>query len=367
LVNSENGSVLWADKFDRPPDLSVLRDRIVAAICDSLGSRSGRSSGCASSARTARHRANNDAYRLYLVGKRELNQRGQNLEGSVGHFRQAAAIDTLLAEAWSGLSLALALSPYYQGASPAFVAPEAAASAQRALRLDPSLTEPRIALAVLRGRNLEWEQSEREFKTALSMDPHGVEGRLQYARLLIARSLLPEALSELQKARQDDPASGVVLALLSATWYLSGQFDSALVESDRGKQSDSSNLTLIRFRSLILSAVGRKDEARALVRHMRPGIPLVLYALAVAGDTAAARDGLRALSISDPKPLDETARAFAFLGLGDTTAALDALERATDAKAPWPFVVSTSGMMFESVRRSDRFRALLMRVGLPER
>jgi hypothetical protein len=100
---------------------------------------------------------------------------------------------------------------------------------------------------------------------------------------------------------------------------------------------------------------------------MRPGIPLVLYALAVAGDTAAARDGLRALSISDPKPLDETARAFAYLGLGDTTAALDALERATDAKAPWPFVVSTSGMMFESVRRSDRFRALLTRVGLPER
>jgi len=367
LVSSEDGSLLWADKFDRPPELSVLRDRIVAAICDSLASRSGNSSGCASNARTARHRANNEAYRLYLLGKRELNQRGQDLSASVGHFRRAVAVDTLSTEAWSGLSLALALSPYYQGASPASVAPEAAASAQRALSLDPSLTEPRIAIAVLHGRNLQWEQAEREFKTALSMDPHGVEGRIQYARLLIALSRLPEALSELQKARQDDPASVVVLGLLSATWYLREQFDSALVESDRGMQSDSTNLTLIRFRSLILSAVGRKEEARVLVRRLRPGIPLALYALAVAGDTGAARDGLRLLSAGDPKPLDETARAFAFLGLGDTTAALDALERATDAKAPWPFVASTSGTMFASVRRSDRFRALLTRVGLAAR
>jgi len=28
LVSSEDGSLLWADKFDRPPELSVLRDRI---------------------------------------------------------------------------------------------------------------------------------------------------------------------------------------------------------------------------------------------------------------------------------------------------------------------------------------------------
>jgi len=96
-------------------------------------------------------------------------------------------------------------------------------------------------------------------------------------------------------------------------------------------------------------------------------MPLALDALAGGLVDGAAGDGLRLLSAGDPKPLDETARAFAFLGLGDTTAALDALERATDAKAPWPFVASTSGTMFASVRRSDRFRALLTRVGLAAR
>ena len=55
------------------------------------------------------------------------------------------------------------------------------------------------------------------------------------------------------------------------------------------------------------------------------------------------------------------------LGLGDTTQALEALERATAAREIWPAMFPTLSPMFEPVRGSDRFRRVLARVGLAKR
>jgi hypothetical protein len=63
-------------------------------------------------------------------------------------------------------------------------------------------------------------------------------------------------------------------------------------------------------------------------------------------------------------PTPETARAFGLFGLGDAARALDALERATDAREIWPAMFPTSSPMFDPVRGSERFRALLVRTGL---
>ena len=60
----------------------------------------------------------------------------------------------------------------------------------------------------------------------------------------------------------------------------------------------------------------------------------------------------------------ETRRAQAMLGLGDTTAALDALERATDAGEFWWSLNSIRDPMYDSIRASARYQRLLRRVGL---
>ena len=168
-------------------------------------------------------------------------------------------------------------------------------------------------------------------------------------------------------AREDDPASAPVLSLLSFSWYLRGQLDSALVESDRAMQSNRFNLTTICFRSMILIALGQKEEARRILRPLPPYIPMVLYALAAAGDTATVMARLRAIPSNPTRaftPTPETARAFSMLGIGDTTQALEALERATAAREIWPALFPTSSPMFDSIRGSPRFDSLLARVGL---
>lgn len=367
LVSSEDGRVLWADEFDRPTELAALRDQIVATIGDSLRSRAGLSFR-RQVARRARRPVNNDAYTLSLIGKRELGQRNQDLRGSIGHFKQAVALDSLSPEAWSGLSLALALSPNYRGASADSVAPVVMRSARRALLLDPRLAEPHVALGLVLSRNFQWERAEAELKTAVEIDPRDVEARVQYGRLLIYRGRLGEAFRELHAARDADPASALVLSWLSFAWYIGGRMDSALVESARAMESNPSNLTAVCFRAMILGAVGQSAEARRLLEEFPHYNPMGLYALALAGDTGAVRARIDTMArVPSTTSTPQTGRAFAMLGLGDTAQALDAFERATAAREIWSAMHPVSSPVFDGVRGSARFQALLTQVGLTER
>jgi hypothetical protein len=59
--------------------------------------------------------------------------------------------------------------------------------------------------------------------------------------------------------------------------------------------------------------------------------------------------------------------AYASLGLGDTTRAFDALERATDAGEIWSNWFPLADPIYDGVRESPRFAALARRVGLDVR
>jgi len=104
------------------------------------------------------------------------------------------------------------------------------------------------------------------------------------------------------------------------------------------------------------------------VAQLKRAFALMLYALAAAGDTSKVRERLRAIAGGATKtPTPQTARAFSMLGLGDTLQALDALERATDAREIWPAMFPTNSPMFDPVRGSPRFHTLLAHVRLAEK
>ncbi|HKY98000.1 MAG TPA: protein kinase [Gemmatimonadaceae bacterium] len=365
LIDVSSGAMLWAERFDgRRDDLAKVRDEIARSVGDSLTKRSG---AHATTARAAPlHVPGPEPYRLYVLAQRALSLRGQNIQASADMFRRATELDTLYAEAFGGLSLALALAPYFKPVSSLQVAPEATAAAHRALRLDPSLAQPHVALGIVNTHAYKWDSAARELQIAVRLrGTSDVEPLVQYGRLLMFGGNTAEAQKQFLAARDVEPASAVVRSWVAYSNYLMGNIDSAIVENRRAFQADSTNLTTLALGSLIFLKAGNVAGAKNYVRRNTRYNHISLFVLSATGDTLEARARIAELVQRGSPPWQlEISRAFAFLGARDTAQAIDAFERATDAHDIWPSLEPIQDPMFDAVRSNARFHRVLRRVGL---
>jgi serine/threonine-protein kinase len=367
LVSAEDGSDLWADVIDRSDgDFTVAREEMVRVIGQTLRARFGSPVDADHRAQKPARSVNPEAYRLYILAQRGLDRRGVSMRPTVDMFRQAIRLDSLFANAYSGLSLALALTPYFEPTPVSEVFDDAIASAEFAQHLDPTLAQPHIALGMIYQTVREWDRAGKELRRAIDLDIHDVEARVQYGRFLLIRDSVPEALAQLRAAQRDDPASALVLGWVSRAYDLVGRLDSALVASDHAFQSDSTNRMMLGYRALARFRAGDTATARQMARRSLPGSLTGLYVLAATGDTAIALDLVRGMERSQPRPwMTESTRAFVMLGLGDTTAALAALERANAAKEGWSSKGPMRDPIFDPIRGSTRFQEILRQLRLP--
>jgi tetratricopeptide (TPR) repeat protein len=281
-------------------------------------------------------------------------------------FQQAIKQDSLFAPAYSGLSMALSLMPWFHHQPSAEVHDGIVAAARRALALDPTLALPHVALGMAHWEAYNWKGAETEFDTAVRLEPRNVEARVQYGRLLLGLGRLSEAFEQLRAARREDPASALVLSWTTIAYSVAGQVDSALVESRRALETDSTNFTTLGAAAAVYLATNRLEDLHAVAVLLPDGNLSRGYYLAMSGDTAGARELLRRLDARPRVWGDQTQRALTYLGLGDSAGALAALEHATDARELWPIYPSVADRMFDPIRRSARFRELVERAGLGE-
>jgi eukaryotic-like serine/threonine-protein kinase len=368
LVQARDGALLWADRFDRSPDdLVAVPEEIARLVGGSLQKRLGLSVSSQVRARSARV-ANPEARRFYVLGLRGLNLRRQSVQVSVDRFKRATELDSLYADAFSGLSLALALSPYFEPVSTREVAGPVRSAATRALQLDSMLAPPHVALGLVHQFEYAWDSAATEFRTAVRLRaPDDIEPLVQYGRYMLHQGRAADALEQFLKARRTEPSSALVSSWVAFTYLLLGQMDSARVESERAFQNDSTNYTTLQYGATIRAMAGRFPEARNLINGLSRHDRMALWVLAVTGDTATALARLRELESTRPLPwMAETTRAYVMIGMGDATSAMAALERATDAQELWPASGSVLlDPIFAPVRSSARFRALLRRINLP--
>lgn len=367
LSRAADAASVWGDAFNVGPDQQAgAADAIAGNLTAALRRQFGKSIGAAPVLRPNQQASNPEAYRLYLLGQGKLDRRrDQSVKESAELFREAIRRDSLFARAWSGLSMALALSTTHQALAAKDIREDLVRAARRALALDSTMAQPHVALGMAYGFDYQWAKAETEFETAVRLDDRHVEARVQYGRHLRNRGRLAEAMVQLRAARAEDPASAVVLSHLSYVYYLDHQMDSAEVESERALENDSTNRTTLAQGALIMLALKRPEEARKLIDRAPVTSLIIAYVIAKSGDTTAARELLRKQDAERPQPgLAETRRAHTYLGLGDTARALSALERATDATEIWAAVESFRDPLYDPIRRSARFQALLRRVGI---
>ena len=368
LLDSKGGAAIWSKQFDREKrELEAVRDEIASAVSDALRRTAGFTRRVTTQQRLARRTSNPDAYRLYVLAQRALSLRGPGrLRYSVELFRQATQLDSNYADAFSGLSVALALLPIVTSTPASTVAPDVRRAAERALRLDTALALPHVALGMVYQDRYAWDSAETAFRTALRLrTADDVEPLIQYGRHLNARGRQKEALEQFRLAQATDPASTAVLSNLAYSYYLNGQLDSAFAESARALESDSTNGRTIATYALVRLKLGQTAGLRDLVVGNGDLRLIAFYVVGALGDTATVMSQLRNLEAQKPRTaFVATTRAYAMLGVGDTAQALRALEEAVDFGETWPTVNAPTDPVFSSLWQTARFQALMRRIGL---
>jgi serine/threonine-protein kinase len=311
-----------------------------------------------------------EAYDQYLRGVYLLEHRGPGVAKAVEYFRNAIAKDSGFARAYGTLSEALELMPYFSETPAQSVEAPAVAAAERALGLDSTVVEAHIGLGLARDHAFRWQEAEAEYRRALTLDSNSAVAHLQLGRHLMHRALIPEAMAQFRRATQLDPVSGTAFVWLAHCYSLSGMSDSALAIGRHARMLDPGLLLARTIGAMDAIAAKRPDEARALVSGVEGSAPWkgqAAYSLGMAGDTNAVDAVIRDLQrLPRGTWLIHTALVYAYMGARDTTRALSELEAALRVREITPKWNTLAGYMYDPLRASARFAAVVRGFGLDE-
>lgn len=241
--------------------------------------------------------------------------------------------------------------------------------ARRALELDPSLAQPHATLGfAAMFHSWDWSRARTELREALERDPANVPARQWLALWHALRGEHVPARVEIERAVAADPVSLPALADRAELAYLAGDDDRAVTHLREGLELDPGfvNFQLVGMK---LAARQRRDAdwlAARLETERLSGAPSErLMAIVTAFDVG----GYRHVLAADEARLrehrgDAYALAEVHAALGNVPAALAALEEAVGERS---FHAVTIGVnpLFVPLRAEPRFRALLVRLGLP--
>jgi len=363
LNDSSSRAELWAGTFVRgSKDFGSIADDIVRTIADTLHARFGDRVGARQRRVSTLGTTNPEALDLYLLGQEQLKRRGEGVRQSSANFERAIRLDPNFARAYAALATALQLYPYFVGTRPADVKDSTISAANRALALDSSLADPHVALGTAYAHAGRWQEAFAEFHRGVERDPDDVPARVAYGRYLVMAGRPAEALAQLREGKRVERISPLISAWIAYAYYATGQMDSAYAESQKAIQLDSTFLPAANGAMLVRLAEGRLDEARRVALRTPAGVMTnAPYVLAKAGDTASAKRLVHAMESATPRPwFADPATAGLALALGDSAAALSALERSQRTSGPiWAEYMGVFSPAYDLVRQSPRFIALV--------
>jgi TolB-like protein/tRNA A-37 threonylcarbamoyl transferase component Bud32/Tfp pilus assembly protein PilF len=337
LTNVSDGLAIWSDTYERrTSDVFAVQDDIARSIADALKLRLG---GKASQLSSSSHGTENlEAYDAYLRGRYFWNRRGAaNLRKALSYFEKSIGRDSGFARAYAGLAITHAILPEYTDTPPADGLAKTRSAAARALALDSSLAEAHTALGLAAVHAWDFPAGETEYRKAIELDPGYPTAHQWYGELLYHTGRLDSSFVETRQAIALDPLAPIPFEALGYALSLAGRYDEA-IEQYRKADELSPGLTL----SLMLlgdaqlqvgqtqQAVQEYEQAAGLDRETLLTKGKLCHAYGVAGRAADARTLLTEIEARAGKePASWVPRAICHLGLGNRSAALDAMETAT--------------------------------------
>jgi TolB-like protein/DNA-binding SARP family transcriptional activator/Tfp pilus assembly protein PilF len=204
LIHAATNRHLWAERYERDlTDILFLQSDVAEAIAQEIhlvaapGDRP---------ARRSLRPVDPVAHELYLRGRyAALARTRAGLEEALRHYHQAIARDSAFALAYAGLADTHKLLGGHDFRPLGPAVDTARVLAERALALDPALSEAHNSMAGVLTDLGEWQPAEEAFRRAIALQPGNVLAHHWFALLLATLGRGDEALAEIRRAQDLDP------------------------------------------------------------------------------------------------------------------------------------------------------------------
>jgi serine/threonine protein kinase/tetratricopeptide (TPR) repeat protein len=310
-----------------------------------------------------------EVYQLYQRGRFYASKRTEaDLRRAIELYEQAIGRDKSYARAYAGLADSYNLLQTYSALAPQEAFQNARRAAERALSLDPTLSEAHTQLAwVLFRWDWDWPGAERTFLRAISLNQDNAQARHWTGTFLTAMGRFDEAVVRVREAQSLDPLSPVFRSEMGWTLYMARRYEEAVVESQKSAEAHPRSYLPHRYLGLAHEQLGRYTEAIDAFRAaltLEGGDSTVLkadhaHALAVGGRSAdATRIYSELFARRDGAYVSPYSFAMVAAGLGDTDATMKWLEMAYRDKANL-LVWSKVDPRLDLLRGDERFVRLL--------
>ncbi len=373
LINAENDSHLWADKYDRKlADIFAVESEVATKIAETLQAKL---TGAEQHAIVVRPTENSEAYQLYLKGRYFWNKfTPEGFQKAIEYFQQAIEKDSAYALAYAGLADSYEMLGFWGVLPPREMWPKGKAAAMKALEIDETLAEAHVALGwVSFTYDWDWQAAEKHFERALALNPASRAANYPwYSIYLGALGRSEEAVAEAKRALDLDPVSPAINQNVAEQLYMARQFDQAIEQCRKTLEMDPSFPLTHSLLGRVCLAKGMYREALAEIEKylaLSPRNPAALASLAYAHARSGERsqalrvlDELRALSKERHVPSYHFAIVYA--GLGEKDQAFAWLEKAYEERdGSLPMLKVNPSL--DPLRADPRFADLVRRVGVP--
>jgi adenylate cyclase len=370
LIEVESQEHVWTSRYDRDlDDIFSIQSDIARQVTDSLRGTLLTGDGRHIERRETR---NLTAYVAYLKGRTLLHDRTERaIKGAKEQFELAIREDPSYAKAYSGLADTYVLLGDALFAPVPSSLDSAKKYIDKALELDPNLSEARASLANYLLWDYKFAEAEKEFRRAIALNPSYASAHQWHCSCLEQLGRKQEALAEVLLAEELDPLSSALALSAAYRCVWAGKYEGALERIRRIREIDPTSP--LGTEALMIYHFTRRDWDKALTYLNQmieedPSDPYLDMDLAYICAVTGKRE--EALKIIEKlKGVPESARtkgnliAFVYAGLDDLDECFKWLDYAVENREFFLGFFRVYPLL-ENVARDPRFSELLRKVNL---
>jgi len=370
LISASTGQHLWAQTYEQSfNSIIALQDNVAKDVAEQI--HADLQLGHASNLET-----NGIAYEAYLRGRSYVFagfDTPQTLRRAQHYFEQAIQADPNFAPAYSGLAQSYVLLSEFRWVSPNDAYRPAREAIQKALQLNPTIGEAHTALGWLSWRHdWDWQTAEKEYRHGCELSPNDVDAHQALTWFLAWHGRTTEALAEIARIRQIDPAQA--LPLDAAGIYYHQRNYKSLVDVGEKSVALRPDFWVSHYflgvgyegSGQLSAAIAEYKKAVEMSQGDTDPTAQLAHAYAIAGQKAAAEQILNRLK-EDAKTryVSPYMIATIYAGLNDKEKAFEFLEKAyAERSTDLPYFIKAD-LRLDQIRSDPRFQDLFRRVGLP--